>query len=120
MTSITLSFISFINYFLVPVIGLKIYKKRRNQLCKVSVDSFMTYVQLLCLNLIATRPCANMIEQFTNTMLTAETVKYTIVSIGVMLLLVFTMEILEKFVHIDITIQRKEVKDDIDDEKNMG
>ena len=120
MTNITLSFISFINYFLVPVLGLKIYSERRNQLCKVSVDTFMTYIQLLCLNMIATRLCANIIEHFTKTTFTAETTKYTLVSISVMVVIVFIMEIFEKFVHIDITVERKEAKDDIDDEKNIG
>ena len=120
MTNLSLTLISFINYFLVPIVGLEIYFKRQNKLGKASVDTFMTYVRLLCLNLIATRLCANMIEHFTNTILTAEMIKYTIVSLGVMVVLVFAIEILGKFVHIDVTVQRKEVKDDTNDEKNMG
>lgn len=105
MSTISLGFVSFINYFLVPIIGLKIYNERHNKSCKVSFDTLYLYVLITVLNLPFTRIFVNLAEGVMGKELNSESSIYTIVAAVTVVILIYVLEVIEKLIAMVIEIE---------------
>lgn len=110
LSETSLAFISFINYFFIPVVSLHIYCKRREIAWKCSFELFYQYIVMCLLNLVIGRICASVVERFTSVSVLAESTKYTMLALVVAVVLPYVIEVLEKFVKVDVEVT-KEKKD---------
>ena len=115
MSSISLAFVSFVNYFLNPNIGLKVYSKRHNQLCKVSFDTFFRYSLITILNIPFTRVFVNLAEGLLGNDINSESSKYTVIASVSVMILAYVLEVIEKLIAIEVEIvnlENGETKDE--------
>ena len=75
MTIITLGFISFINLFFVPIIGLKIYCKRHEMKWTIAADTGYLYILFTVLNFLLTHVFLEIVEVTTNMVIYLEMLK---------------------------------------------
>lgn len=101
MTNISLAFVSFVNYFFVPVIGLKIYSERHKKMCKVSFETFFHYVLMVVLNIPFTRVFVNLTEGLLGNTINAESSIYTIIASVSVMILAFGLEVIDKLISDD-------------------
>lgn len=103
-SNITLSFLGFINLFMVPIIGLKLYCERHTM--KLALTSKVTYLYVLItiLNIPLTRVLVNITEALTSTTIYVETAKYTVITLISCVLLPYIMEIIETFIQVKVEI----------------
>lgn len=104
----TLAFVSFINLFFVPVVALKIYCSRHEMRWIITPRLVYLYILMVVLNLPLTYVLVNAIEAITSLTIYVETVKYTVVALLSSVILPFIMEIVEKYVHVDVTISKQD------------
>ena len=117
LSETSLSYISFIHYFFIPIISLRIYCKRHSLHWAFSIELFYQYVVMCLLILPAGRICASVVERITATSILAESTKYTIIAIVAAVVIPYAREAIEKFVKIDVEIT-KEKKQDKREKKN--
>ena len=120
MSSISLSFVSFVNYFLIPIIGLKIYSERYQRPCNMSFDTLYRYVLITVLNIPFTRIFVNMIEGLLNNNINSESSVYTIVAALSVMILTYVLEVVDKLITVEIEIKKKDTdntKDKDEDEE---
>lgn len=108
LSELSLAFISFINYFFIPIIGLKVYCKRHCLEWKLSSEVVYKYVLFCVLNLVLGRVVASAVEKVVMTTIVAESTKYTLIALVCTAVLPYFMEIIEKYLYIEVTIHRVE------------
>lgn len=108
LSELSLAFISFINYFFIPIIGLKVYCKRHSLEWELSSELAYKYILFCVLNLIFGRVAASIIEKVLVTIIIAESTKYTLVALVCVSVLPYFIEIVEKYFRIEVTIHRVE------------
>lgn len=108
MSTISLSMLAFINFFMVPVIGLGIYNSRHSVPGGFSFENLKKYSIICVLNLPLTRVFIAIIERYTSIIVTAETTKYTILAVISVVILVFAMEWCER--NVCVTVEMKDRK----------
>lgn len=108
MSGISLAFVSFVNYFFVPILGLKIYSERHNTLCKISFNTLYQYVLITLLNIPFTRIFVNGIEKFWGNNINSESSVYTIIAIVSVVILVYVLEVVGKLIDVEVEIIKKE------------
>ena len=104
----SLFIISFINCFLVPLIGVRIYCRRHNIEWKASFELLYKYVLFCVLNLIVARGGATVIENIVEITIVVESIKYTVISFVSTVFLPYCLEVIEKFFQIKVTIYKVE------------
>lgn len=104
LSNITFIFIGFINLFLVPFMGLKLFLNRHDIPVSFSIKCAFFYILILVLNLPLTSIFVNIVESLLSTTIYVETSRYTVVSLISCITLPFIMEIFEKLFHIEINI----------------
>jgi len=113
ISPLSFSFISFINYFMIPLISLRIYCKRHSLEWKCSMEFLYRYVLMCIINLPVGRVLAAIVEKITSTVVHGEATKYTIVALIGAVCIPYAMEIIEKFIHVDVEIHnKKKAKED--------
>ncbi len=108
MTIITLGFISFMNLFLIPIIGLKIYCKRHEIEWNITMETGYLYVLFLVLNFLLTHVLVKIVEILVHTVIHLEMSKYTMLALGSSIVLAFLMEGIEKYVHVKVSVSVRE------------
>lgn len=108
LSIITLGFIGFINLFFIPFISLRIYCKRHSIEWGFTPDMVFIYILMTILNLPFTRVLANVMENILISEVHAESSKYTVVALIVAVFLPYVIEIVEKVVHIQVSIELRE------------
>lgn len=105
----TLSFIGFINLFMIPFIGLKTYCKRHSVEWTFGPNVVYFYVLITTWNILLTRIFVNIIERFADTIIYVETTKYMLISLISSIILPYIMEVFENFIQIrtEISLYRK-------------
>ena len=111
LSEISLAFISFINYFFIPVVSLRIYCKRHSINWKCSFELFYHYVIMCVLNLPIGRICASMVERILSTSVLAESAKYTLLALAVAIVIPYVLEVLEKLIKVDVEITKEKRRD---------
>lgn len=109
LSETSLAFISFINYFMIPVISLHIYCKRHSMEWKCSLELFYKYIVMCVLNLPLGRVCVSVVEKITSSAILAESTKYTIFALVVAIILPYAIEVVEKLVQVDVEINKTDV-----------
>lgn len=107
MSLISLSMLAFINYFTIPIIGLRIYNIRHSIDWNVSFENFYRYALICVLNLPFTRVFVVVVEKITSLVVTAESVKYTVLAVFSVIMLAYIMEWFEKNVKVNVEIKDK-------------
>lgn len=112
MSNITLSFIAFVNIFMIPVIAGHMYAYRHG--IKWENSSEIRFICLLfcVLNLPVARALAIIVEKVFLVECTVATIKYTILGLCSIFLLLFFVEIYERFIciHVSISLRHSECK----------
>lgn len=110
LSNITLSFLGFINLFMIPMTGLKTYCERHK--IKLALTSEVTYLYTLItvLNLPSTRILVNITEALVSTTIHIETTKYTVIALISCIILPYIMEVIENFVQVKIDISLRNLK----------
>lgn len=108
LSETSLVFISFINYFLVPVISVRIYCKRHLIDWKCTAELFYRYVVMCVLNLPLGRICASVVGKNTGSIILAESTKYTIIALLVAVVVPYAIEVVEKLIQADVEISKIE------------
>lgn len=109
LSEVSLAFISFINYFMVPVISLRIYCKRHSIEWNCSLGLLYKYIVMCVLNLPLGRVCAAVVERITSSIILAESTKYTMLALVVAIMLPYAIEVVEKLVQVDVEINKTDV-----------
>ena len=121
MTIITLGFISFINLFFIPIIGLKIYCKRHEIEWEITTKVGYLYVVFAVLNFVFTHVFLEIVEVTTHMVIHLEMSKYTMIALPMCVLLAFLMEGVEKYLHVKVSVAirepKRKVKQELVDEK---
>lgn len=107
LSETSLAFISFINYFFIPVVSLRIYSKRHDIAWKCSFELFFQYVVMCLLNLPVGRVCAAVVEKLTSVRVLADSAKYTLLALAAAIVLPYVIEVLEKFVKVDVEVTKE-------------
>lgn len=105
LTAVSLSYISFINFFMIPIIALKIYYRRHKKEWNWSFDLVFAYSLMCVIHLPIVRICASMVEKLTNTVIHAETTRYTLIALVCAIIIPYVVEIFEQFIEIHIDIR---------------
>lgn len=119
MTNISVSFIAFINIFIIPILGLRVYAWRHKMKWENSPEIRYIYALLCVSNLPFARGIASIVEKIFLVSCHAETTKYTIIGIVSMIVLVFIVEIIEKYVQLHISISVRKTKYNSAQEKEL-
>lgn len=120
LSNLSFSFISFINFFFIPLISLRIYNKRHSLKWELSFELFYNYSLSCIFNLISTRIIATWIESTTATICHGESTKYTMIAVLTAVILPFIVEVIEKIIKVDVIIEPRKfnhIKDVKDEEK---
>lgn len=104
LSNISLSFMSFINLFFVPVIGLRIYCKRNHISWGLHIEILYHYILITVLNIPFTHILVNLTEAIIVDTIYVETTKYTIISLISCVVLPFVLEIIRTFFKINVCI----------------
>ena len=118
MTIITLGFISFINLFLIPIIGLKIYCKRHEKEWRATWEIGYLYILFLVFNFLLTHVFLEIVEITTHAVIHLEMSKYTIVALVSCVLLAFLMEGIEKYFRVEVSVAIRKSKQN-DKQENL-
>jgi hypothetical protein len=111
LSNTSLSFISFINLFMIPFIGLRIYCNKYNIKWSFNSETLYLYVFITILNIPLTRVLVNIVESITSSIIYVETTKYTVIALLSCISLTYVIEAIKKFIQIDVTISlRKKEK----------
>lgn len=109
LTEINLVFGCFINLFLVPVVGLKIYCNRHDiPFALPSAKIPWLYILMTILNYPLSRVMVIVIQKLVPVAMYVEESKYTLVALCSCIVLSFVMEIFEKILHIDVFITMRD------------
>ena len=108
LSEVSLSFVSFINYFFVPIVSVRIYCKRHSIDWKCSAELLYWYVVMCVLNLPLGRICASVVEKITAGSFLAESTKYTILALVVAVVIPYAVEAVEKLVQVDVEITKND------------
>lgn len=108
LSETSLTFISFINYFMIPVISLRIYCKRHSIEWKVSLEVVYKYILMCVLNLPVGRVCASVVGRILETSILAESTKYTVLALVVAVIIPYAVEVFEKLVKVEVEIAKVE------------
>lgn len=118
MTIITLGFISFINLFLIPIVGLRIYCKRHDIEWRTTSETGYLYILFTVLNFLLTHVFLEIVEITTHMVIHLEMSKYTIVALVSCALLAFIMEGIEKYLHVNVSVAIRKTKQN-DKQENL-
>ena len=118
MTIITLGFISLINLFFVPIIGLKIYCKRHEMKWTIAAETGYLYILFTVLNFLLTHVFLEIVEITLHMVIHLEMSKYTIVALVSCALLAFIMEGIEKYLHVNVSVAIRKTKQN-DKQENL-
>lgn len=118
LTDTSLGLITFINLFFIPILSLRIYCKRNSIEWKFNFDLVYRYTLFCILNLPFTRVFTAGLEKILHITCLADSSKYTLVAIVTAAILPFLVEIVEHYVHVDVSITySKDKKQKQDKEK---
>lgn len=114
LSNISLSFISFINLFMIPLIGLRIYCNRHSIRWGFHSETVYFYVLMTILNIPVTYIVVNLIEEITSTVIYVETTKYMVIALLSCVSLPFLMDAIKNHISIDvkISLRQKEKSDE--------
>jgi len=104
LSNISLSFFSFINLFLIPIIGLKTYYNRFNIKWSLNTNTLYHYVLITVLNIPLTRLFVNIVESITSGIIYVETTKYTVIALISCVSLPYLMDAIKSFIQINVSI----------------
>jgi len=110
VTIITLGFISFINLFFIPIIGLKVYCKRHGIEWNITMETGYLYVLFTVLNFLLVHVFLEVVEGIMHMVIHLEMSKYTVVALVSSIVLAFFMEGIEKYVHVKVSVSVRESK----------
>lgn len=111
LTEISLGFISFINYFFVPVISLRIYSTRHTTKWEFSPEILYQYILMCVLNMPVGRVVATLAEKVMSTTILADSTKYTLLALVVAVVLPYIIEVLEKLIRVEVEIELNGTKE---------
>lgn len=104
LSNISLSFMSFINLFFIPVIGLRIYCKRNRISLELHSEVLYHYILITVLNIPLTHILGNLVEAVITEAIYVETAKYTLISLISCVMLPFAIEVIRTFFKINVCI----------------
>lgn len=104
LSNISLAFMSLINLFFIPVIGLRIYCKRNLISWKMHLEILYHYILITVLNIPLTHILVNMAEAIITDTIYVETTKYTIIALISCVILSFALEVIRTFFKINVCI----------------
>lgn len=121
MTNISLSLVAFVNIFMIPIIGLRLYTHRHGVKWENSSELRFMYCLLCVLNLLVGRVVCVLIEMFLLVVCTLESIKYTFIGMCTIILIVLNMEIVEEYIqlHISISLRKTESKEKTKSKKEL-
>ena len=108
LSETSLAFISFINYFFIPIISVRIYCKRHSIDWKCTAELLYRYVVMCVLNLPLGRVCVSVVERITASIILAESTKYTMIALVVAVIVPYAIEVVEKLIEVDVEISNVE------------
>lgn len=108
LSNISLSFMSFINLFFIPVIGLRIYYKRNHISWKMHLEVLYHYILITVLNIPLTHISVNLVEAVITEAIYVETAKYTLISLFSCIMLPFAIEVVRTFFKINVCISSRQ------------
>lgn len=97
-------FISFINFFMVPLLGLRIYNKRHHLKWEASLEFLYGYARMCVFTMVLGRLYGGISRIFLERVVDWGTLKYTLVVLVISLVLPYFMELVEKGVHVEVEI----------------
>jgi len=105
LSNASLLFGGFINLFLVPIVGLKIYCNRHNIMFTLpSVRMAYLYVLITVLNYPFTRLLVIILQKQVPLVIYVEEAKYTVIALISCAVLPFVLEVIEKVLQVEISI----------------
>lgn len=107
LSNISLSFMSFINLFFIPVIGLRIYCKRNHISWELHLEMLYHYILITVLNIPLTHILVNIVESIISDTIYVETTKYTIIALISCVILPFALEVIRTFFKINVCISSR-------------
>lgn len=107
LTDSSLVLITFINLFFVPLISLRIYCKRNSVKWIINFELAYQYALFCILNLFFSRIVCAFIEKNWGIVCLADSAKYTLVAFIISALLPVLIEIIERYVKIEVIIEDK-------------
>lgn len=110
MTIVTLGLISFLNLFIVPVVGLTIYCRRHSGEGVLSKMDMALYSVFVVLNFLSTNILLEVVEKLFFVQIHLEMSKYTMVALLSSILLAFMAEGIRKYLQVNVEISPKKSK----------
>lgn len=104
ISATSLFYISFINIFMIPIIGVRVYYKRHDIKWKISSDFLFYYILIAVLNLLLVRVVGLLIEKVLANVITVESIKYTLIALICSIAIPYIMEVIEKYIKVDVEI----------------
>ncbi len=110
LSQLGLSSMAFINLFLIPIIGLRIYCKRNNIIFDFSKKTLYYYIIITVLNVVLTHLLLLAAEAIISDTIYLESSKYTILALVSCVLLPLIIEILRTFfkAEVFVSLRKKE------------
>lgn len=104
LSNTSLTFVAFINLFMIPIIGLRIYCHRQEIKMGRNPDTLFYYALITILNIPLTHIIMKIVEILTAIVVYVETTKYTVIALLSCVLLAYIIEIVKKFIKINVSI----------------
>lgn len=102
--------VSFINFFFLPAVALRLRWKRTGRHLAFSADALVSYCSWTVGVLLLTKAFTLFAGAVLSCEITPDSVKYTLVSLAAAVILPFAVEFVEKYVGAKVTIEKSEEK----------
>lgn len=109
---ISAAFLSFINLFLLPIIGLRIYLRRNSGLRNSRLDILYGYALIAVLNILLTHILTFIIKAVTSYTVAVGMVKYTAAALLSCIALPFIIEAVRAFFKLEVSISLRQKSGD--------